>query len=74
MSIDYEVNVIVCCPECPEHIRLEPDYKFTSYSGNSGHFACEESDIAELLKAEGWSEYGHCPSCLEREKCGAILG
>ena len=49
-----EPTVVVECDHCGETIEVKPEYRYRSYSPDSGYFNCSEKAIVALLKNEDW--------------------
>ena len=65
----YDAIIEIDCDECGQETRYDLEYKYHSYSGDSGYY--DDSGLREWLESEGWEvdEDNHCvcPDCQEVE-------
>lgn len=61
----HDATVEVTCDQdgCHENVILEPEYVFSDYSGNNGHYDTRDRSLFKLLKAEGWGVDGKRTLC-----------
>lgn len=69
MIHDPQVEVTCDGKWCDESIHITPEYTYNDYSGKSGQYACEDSDIEAKLLAEDWivcnGKHYCCEECAE---------
>jgi len=51
----HDATVEVTCDNCPEYVRVEPEYVYHSHSGRSGQYDTSDSAIErELVREHEW--------------------
>lgn len=67
MIHDAKVEV-TCDGDCGECLEVEPEYKYTNYSGGGGHYDCSDDALNEKVEREGWTvdeDKHYCENCKE---------
>ena len=69
MIHDAKVEVTCDARNCYSSQEIDLEYKYTSYSGRSGYYDCDESEIEKELKSLDWVIAGEhhfcCQDCYE---------
>ena len=61
MRDDATVNVT--CDKCGHNEIWEPDYVYSDYSGEGGHYDTSDSAFAEWCASAGWTQEGEKDFC-----------
>jgi hypothetical protein len=63
----HDATIEVTCDKenCEASIEIYPEYVYTDYSGNNGHYDCSGSAINKMVAQEGWVVDGDEHFCYE---------
>jgi hypothetical protein len=68
----HDANIEVSCDgDCGDYLQISPEYKYSSYSGEGGHYDCSDEAISEKVEKEGWTVDGdkqYCEACSQQQE------
>lgn len=63
----YDPEMVIECDKCNQQtVIFSPNYVYTDYSGDNGHYDFSDNAVDKCIEQEGWKTDGdehHCSDC-----------